>query len=324
MEINTSGRTVSFDPNLLYSANAGKDGSDVGLALTKSADQPVLLGANILVSYGITDVEALVSQLKNENSDTRLSMKLKSLSSIAESLSTQHLKALEQALALADSVKQLEGAQNSLSEDTQTAKAELEVLKMQTESLERQVENARQNAEEYNKNLEKLQAKKAEVEKKLSELEEQGEEADQAQIAELKAQLSDIEAQVKANEDARAATEEQIKADTDTVRDNAARMSELRETIGENTAQIEKNKNEISALNAQISSVVSSLDENTLKSIAAELAVTEPDAAESPHDIAKNDAKLEATDVVKLIGDALDAIAKDMLEEVAEKRIETV
>ena len=324
MEINTSGRTVSFDPNLLYAANAGKDGSDVGLALTKSADQPLLLGANILVSYGITDIEALVSQLKNENSDTRLSMKLKSLSSIAESLSTQHLKALEQALALADSVKRLESAQNSLSDDTKKANVDLEVLKMQTESLERQIENARQNAEEYNKNLEQLQAKKAEVEKKLSELEEQGEEADQAKIAELKAQLTDIEAQVKANEDAKAATEDQLNADTASLKGAKDRMSELQDTIAENTAEIEKNKNEISSLNAQISSVVSSLDENTLKSIAAELAVTEPDAKESPHDVARTDAKLEATDIVKLIGDALDAVAKDILDEVAEKRIETV
>jgi hypothetical protein len=52
--------------------------------------------------------------------------------------------------------------------------------------------------------------------------------------------------------------------------------------------------------------------------------VVEPEKAESPHDIAKKDAKLEATDVVKIIGEALDSIAKDILEEVAEKRIETV
>ena len=324
MEINTSNRTVNFDPNLLNAANAGVDGSNVELASKKSAEQPLLLGANILVSYGITDIEALVSQLKNENADTRLSMKLKSLSSIAEGLSTQHLKALEQALALADSVKQLESAQNGLAQDTQTAKAQLEILKMQTESLEKQIENARQNAEEYNKNMEALQAKKAEVEKKLSELEEQGEKADQAQVAELKAQLADIETQVKTNEDAKAATEAKIKTDTASLEGNKAKMAELQGTIDAKTAEIEKNKNAIASLNAQISSVVSSLDENTLKAIAEELAVAGPEEEKSPHDIAKNDAKLEATDVVKLIGDALDAVAKEVLEEIAEKRIETV
>ena len=324
MEINTTNRTVSFDPNLLAAANAGTDGSNVELASKKSANQPVLLGANILVSYGITDIEALVSQLKNENADTRLSMKLKSLSSIAEGLSTQHLVALEKALALADSVKQLESAQNDLAGDTQKSKAELAILQLQTESLEKQIENARQNAEEYNKNMEKLQAKKAEIDKKLSELEEQGEKADQAQIAELKTQLSDIETQIKANADAKAATEAKLQADTASLEGAKDKANALQSTIDKNTAEIERNKNEISSLNAQISSVVSSLDENMLKSIAVELAVVDPEKAESPHDIAKKDAKLEATDVVKLISDALDAIAKDILEEVAEKRIETV
>ena len=318
MEINTTNRTVSFDPNLLAAANAGTDGSNVELASKKSANQPVLLGANILVSYGITDIEALVSQLKNENADTRLSMKLKSLSSIAEGLSTQHLVALEKALALADSVKQLESAQNGLAQDTQKSKAELAILQLQTESLEKQIENARQNAEEYNKNMEKLQAKKAEIDKKLSELEEQGEKA------ELKTQLSDLETQIKANADAKAATEAKLQADTASLEGAKDKANALQSTIDKNTAEIERNKNEISSLNAQISSVVSSLDENMLKSIAVELAVVDPEKAESPHDIAKKDAKLEATDVVKLISDSLDAIAKDILEEVAEKRIETV
>ena len=324
MDINTSNRMVNIDPNLLNASNAGTDGTNVELASKKSVEQPLLLGANILVSYGITDIEALVSQLKNENADTRLSMKLKSLSSIAESLRTQHLKALEKALALADSVKQLESAQNNLSSDTQRAKAELEILKLQTESLEKQIENARQNAEEYNKNMEKLQAKKAEIEKKLSELQEQGEEADQAQIAELKSQLSDVETQIKANADAKAATEAKLQTDTASLESAKNKAKSLQTTIDNNTAEIERNKNEISSLNAQISSVVSSLDENMLKSIAAELAVEKPEKAESPHDIAKKDAKLEATDVVKLISDSLDSIAKDILEEVAERRIENV
>ena len=324
MDINTTNRTVNFDPNLLNPANAGTDGSNVELAAKKSASQPVLLGANILVSYGITDIEALVAQLKNENADTRLSMKLKSLSSIADGLSTQHLKALEKALALADSVKQLESAQNDLKEGLAKSKAELAILQIQVESLEKQIENARANEADYNKNLQKLKDRKAEIESKISAEEAKGEKADQAAIAELKAQLSDVETQIKTNEDALSATVAKIKADTASLEGSKAKVETLQDTIDKNTSRIEKNKNEIASLNSQISSVVASLDENTLKTIAEELAAVEPEASESPHDIAKEERRLEATDVVKLISDALDSIAKDILEEVAEKRIETV
>ena len=154
--------------------------------------------------------------------------------------------------------------------------------------------------------------------------EAKGEEADQAAIAELRVQLSDTEALIRSNADALAATEAKIKADTASLKDSRAKMASLDDTIGKNTAEIEKNKNEIASLNAQISSVIASLDENTLKTIAEELAAVATDGAESPHDIAKAEKKLEATDVVKLIGDSLDAIAKDVLEEIAEKRVETV
>ena len=324
MDINTSNRTVALDPNLLAATKNGADGSNVEMAAKKSAEQPVLLGANILVSYGITDIEALVSQLKNENADTRLSMKLKSLSSIADGLSTQHLKALEKALALADSVKQLESAQNNLKEGLSKAQVELTILQLQTEALEKQIENARANEEEYSKNLQKLKERKAEIESKISAEEAKGEEADQAAIAELRVQLSDTEALIRSNADALAETEAKIKADTASLKDSRAKMASLDDTIGKNTAEIEKNKNEIASLNAQISSVIASLDENTLKTIAEELAAVATDGAESPHDIAKAEKKLEATDVVKLIGDSLDAIAKDVLEEIAEKRVETV
>ena len=164
----------------------------------------------------------------------------------------------------------------------------------------------------------------AEMEKKLSELEEQGEKADQAQIADLKAQLADLETQIKTTEDAKAAEEANIKAATASLEGNRAKMAEYQNEIDKNTAAIAKIKNDIADLNAQISSVISSLDENTLKAIAAELAVAEPEQTESPHDVAKKDEKLEATDVVKLISDALDEIARDIQEEIAQKRIETV
>lgn len=324
MEINNTNRTVALDPSLLAATQTGVDGSNVELASKKSADQPVLLGSNILVSYGITDIEALVAQLKNENADARLSMKLKSLSSIAEGLSTQHLKALEKALALADSVKQLENAQNNLKDGLTKSKAELEILQLQAESLEKQIENARANEEEYIKNLQKLKERKAEIESKISAEEAKGETADQAAIAELKAQLSEVESQIRTNEDAKAATEAKIKADTASLDGNKAKVKTLQGAIEKTTAEIEKNKNEIASLNSQISSVISALDENTLKTIAKELVAVASEGAETAHKIEKEEKKLEATDVVKLISDSLDAIAKDILEEIVEKRIETV
>ena len=65
---------------------------------------------------------------------------------------------------------------------------------------------------------------------------------------------------------------------------------------------------------------LSSIDENVLKTIADELVQIAPEKADAPRDIRKQEEKLEATDVARIIRDSLDDMAADILDEVASRR----
>ena len=327
MNITGTTNSINLDPNLLKAGYAGTDGSKTAADAKRAEIAPLLFGSNVLVSYGITDIEALVAQLKNENADARVAMKLKSLGSIAEGLSTQQIKALEQALALADSVKALESAQNELKNGLEKSQGEITALSIQIESLEKQIENARANAEDYNKNIREQKAKKAEIEGKIEELEADTEADRSTEIAELRAKAEKLDASIKSNEDALAATKSKIAADNASLASAKARMGQLEANVSETKDAIERNKNEISGLNAQISASLESIDTSTLKTLAKEIAaeaVGDAERAESPHEAEKREEKAEALDVAMAIRDSLDAIAKDILQEIAEKRVEMV
>ena len=193
MEVTSARSPISLDPNLLKAGYNGVADSKVAAESKQAEVVPLLFGSNVLVSYGVTDIEALVAQLKNENADSRLSMKLKALSSIAQGLSSQQLASLEKALALADSVKSLEKTVNDLANNVAKSQAELETLQMMADSLEKQVATARENQKEYNENIEKLQKEKAALADKIAKLEAQGEAADAAELAGLKAELASAE-----------------------------------------------------------------------------------------------------------------------------------
>lgn len=324
--MNVTDRPVNLDPNLIKAGYNGVDDSKVAAESKQAQLAPILFGSNVLVSYGITDIEALVAQLRNENADTRLSLKLKSLSSIADGLSTQQLQALEKSLALASSVKELEKSQNDLQSGIDRAKAELVTLQMQTESLERQIENARENAKEYNKSVEEQQAKKAEIDRKIAKLEADASADHSAEIADLRERSDALGASIRSAEDALAAETKKIADATASLEGLKTRAAELEKGIAEGTKAIERNKNEISGLRSQISACLSSIDESSLKTLAKEVAALAPptEEAESPHDVEKREEKAEAADIVAIIRDSLDAIARDILDEVAERRVDMV
>jgi len=324
MNITGTNNTLNLDPNLLKAGYAGTDGTKTAADAKQAELVPILFGSNVLVSYGITDIEALVAQLKNENADARVAMKLKSLGSIAEGLSSQQIKSLEKALALADSVKALEGLQNDLKDGIEKSQAEIVALAIQIESLEKQIENARANAEDYNKNIREQKAKKAEIEGKIAELEADTEADRSEEIAELRAQAAELDESIKMNEDALKATESKIAADKESIGSAKAKTERLERNVDEAKGAIEKNKNEIASLNSQISVCLEAIDTNTLKTIAKDIAEVEPEQAESPHDMEKREEKRESLDVAMAIRDSLDAIAKDILQEIAERRVDMV
>ena len=62
--MNVTGTTTNFDPNLVRAGYNGIDETKVVAASRQAEIAPLLFGSNILVSYGISDAEALVARLK--------------------------------------------------------------------------------------------------------------------------------------------------------------------------------------------------------------------------------------------------------------------
>jgi len=327
MNVSGTGNTLNLDPNLLKAGGDEGAGGKVAAAAKRAELAPLLFGSNVLVSYGITDFEALVAQLKNENDDTRVSLKLKSLSSIADGLNAQQLKALESALALADSVKKLESAQLELQNDISTSQAEMVELALKIDTLEKQIENARKNAEDYNKNIKEQKEKRAELDEKIETLEADVETDHSEEIAELKREAAALDDSIKANEDALDAAKATIASCEAALGGATARTAELKDAVARDTASINGMKNEVSGLNMQMSACLESIDVSTLKTLAKEIAaqaVAQTEETESPRDVEKREEKAEAADVAKAIRDSLDAIAGNILEEIADRRIDMV
>jgi chromosome segregation ATPase len=327
MNVSGTGNTLNLDPNLLKAGGDEGAGGKVAAAAKRAELAPLLFGSNVLVSYGITDFEALVAQLKNENDDTRVSLKLKSLSSIADGLSAQQLKSLESALALADSVKKLESAQLELQNDISTSQAELVELALKIDTLEKQIENARQNAEDYNKNIKEQKAKRADIDKKIDELKADTEADHSEEIAKLEGEAAALDQSIKSNEDALDAAKTVI-ANCEAARGAATvRTAELEAVVARDKAAIADKKSEAAGYNVKITACLASIDESMLKTLAKEIAaqaVVKPEQTESLKDVEKREEKAELADVAKAIRDSLDSIAGNILEEIAERRIDMV
>ena len=96
-------------------------------------------------------------------------------------------------------------------------------------------------------------------------------------------------------------------------------------TIADTQGKIDTTKNEISSVRSRISAIVSSIGENSLKTIASELAtLTGPEEAESPAEAKKEAEKAAANNPLNAIRDSLDKIERELTDTIEENRIETV
>ncbi|MBQ3808919.1 MAG: hypothetical protein II840_13295 [Kiritimatiellae bacterium] len=96
-------------------------------------------------------------------------------------------------------------------------------------------------------------------------------------------------------------------------------------TMDDIQGNIAKTKNEISDVKGKISAIVSSVGENTLKTIASELTtLTPPEKAESAAEARKEAEKLAANDPLNAIRDSLDKIERELTDTIQQNRIETV
>ena len=96
-------------------------------------------------------------------------------------------------------------------------------------------------------------------------------------------------------------------------------------TMDDIQGNIAKTKNEISDVKGKISAIVSSIGENTLKTIASELTTLTPqEKAESAAEARKEAEKLAANDPLNAIRDSLDKIERELTDTIEANRIATV
>ena len=95
--------------------------------------------------------------------------------------------------------------------------------------------------------------------------------------------------------------------------------------VAETQGQIAETKNAISSVKGQISALVNSIGENTLKTIANDIAtLAAPEKAERPAETEKAEKKEALNDPLSAIRESLDRIERDLTETIERNRIATV
>ena len=322
--MNVTGTTVNFDPNLAKAGYNGIDETKVVADSRQAEVAPLLFGSNILVSYGISDVEALVARLKNENADAHVQMKLKSLGAIADGITAQQLRALSDALAIADSVKNLEMSRDGLNRTIDINTTLVKELELKTATLTEEIETARANQKEYNDQIDQQKLERAKLEDKINELAADTAQDHAAEIAKLSEQVKSLDSSIAADTDAANKLEKEIADKKDTLDSVNAELAECQQVLADGPTTIQSFQRQIAKQNAQLTPLLASIGESTLKDVAEDILDIAPPDPDSPHDRKELEKNTEAMDVLAIIRDRLDAIAKDILEEVAQKRVEMV
>ena len=322
--MNVTGTTTNFDPNLVRAGYNGIDETKVVADSRQAEVAPLLFGSNILVSYGISDAEALVARLKNENADTHVAMKLKALSAVANGITTQQLRALSQALALAESVKSLEMTRDGLMRTVDIDNSLITELALKTATLEEEIKTARENQALYNKQIEKQKADRAELQDKINKLEADTEHDNADEIAALKEQVQALDKSIAEKTDARDKIPQEINEKTTMIAALEEESADYKKFVAKAPTMIEDAKQQIAALHAQLAPLIASIGESTLKTLAEDILGIDPPNPDSPQDRKELEKNTEENDVLSVIRDRLDALAKSILDEVAEKRVDMV
>ena len=154
----------------------------------------LLGGTSVNVTNGaMTDLEALVAKLKNENERTRFSMLMTSLASIGQSLDAAQRQTLEQGLALAKKLDELDKTLDKLVGKEAKATAEAAILQAQIKSLQEQIDQAVQDGKDHNKMVEEQKLVREELvakEKTMDDI--------QGKIAKTKNEIAEVKGKISA------------------------------------------------------------------------------------------------------------------------------
>ena len=256
---------IELNTNRLTTSLQGTS-QDVSMPIAAGKATAALLGGTSLtVTNGaMTDLEALIAKLKNENERTRFSTLMTSLASISQSLTDAQRRTLEEGLALSEKLDELNKMLDGYVGEEAKAKADSLLLQAEIERLSKQIDQAVKDGKEHNE-----------------------------MVAEMKRVRAELEAK------------EQKIADTQ--------------------GKIAETKNEISSVKGRIAAIVHSLGENTVKTIANELAtLAEPEESERPAEAEKAEKKEAETDPFAAIRDSLGKIERDITETIEENRVALV
>jgi len=256
---------IQLDTTKLSAAAANLAGADIETSESAAGKLSPLLGRTSLSvsSAEMSDLEALIAKLKNENDKAKYSLLLTSLNSISESLTTAQKEALEEGLELNDELNKLNEDLEALTDKLSTADAESIILQTKIDNLQKQIEQAQKDGKEHNDLVAKLKAAREELDAK------------KAIIADTQGKITEV-------------------------------------------------KNSISVVSGKISAIVKSIGDNTLKTIANEIAaIAEPEENESSAESEKKEKKADVNDPFNVIRGSLDRISRELTDTI-EKNTETM
>lgn len=186
--------SIQFDPSRLSAsvAQTSADASSIGRSAARLAS--LLGGSAVTVTDGrMTDLEALVARIQNENEKTKLSLLVSSLTAIRDSLTTAQQQELEAGLALVDKMDALDASLSSLEASYAADKAASLILQTKIDALEKQIEQAQQDGVEHNELVEEQKAARAELEAKEAVLADT-----QEKIGKTKNEIASVHGEISA------------------------------------------------------------------------------------------------------------------------------
>ena len=186
---------IQFNTKAASATISNQAGSVGSSAATQVAKLGALLsGASLNVVDGsTTDLEKLVARLKSEQDRARFTVLLTSLVSIGQSLTEAQKRSLEQGLALAETLTELEKTVKGLTDDEAKEKAAAAILQAKIDSLQKQIDQAIEDGKAHNELVAEQKRVREELDAKNQVIADT-----QGKIAEAKNEISSVNGQISA------------------------------------------------------------------------------------------------------------------------------